>query len=39
MLQEFNVNLDLIEILSLKKSPTCSPVLNSFNTFENLNIT
>ena len=28
MLQEFDVNLDLTEIFSLKKSPTCSPDLS-----------
>ena len=27
MLQEFDVNLDLTEIISLKKSPACSPDL------------
>ena len=39
MLQEFDVNLDLAEIFSLKKSSTCSPGLNLMNTFENINIT
>ena len=28
MLQEFDVNLDLAEIFSLKKSPACSPDLS-----------
>ena len=28
MLQEFDVNLDLTEIFSLKKSPDCSPDLS-----------
>ena len=28
MLQEFDVNLDLTAVISLKKSPTCSPDLN-----------
>ena len=38
MLQEFDVNLDLTEIFGLKKSPACSPDLNSLNTFENISI-
>ena len=28
MLQEFDINLDLAEIFSLKKSPTCSSDLS-----------
>ena len=28
MLQEFDVNLDLTEIISLQKSPACSPDLS-----------
>ena len=39
MLQEFDVNLDLTEIFSLKKSSICSPGLNPFNIFGNINIT
>ena len=38
MLQEFDVNLDLTEIFSLKKSPICSPDLNPLNIFKNINI-
>ena len=39
MLQEFDVNLDLTETFTLKKSPVCSPGLNSLNTFRYINIT
>ena len=39
MLQEFDINLDLTEIFSLKKSPICSPDLNPLNTFRNINTT
>ena len=39
MLQEFDVNLDLTGIFSLKKSSICSPGLNTLNTFWNINIT
>ena len=39
MLQEFNVNLDLTEIFCIKKSSICSPGLNPFNTFGNINTT
>ena len=39
MLKEFNVNLDLTLIFSLKKCLTCSPDLNSIEYIKNINIT
>ena len=39
MVKEINVNLDLIEIFSLKKSSTFSLDLSQLNTFKNINFT
>ena len=39
VLQEFDIDLDLTEIISLKKIPTCSPDLNSIERIGNINIT
>ena len=39
VLQELDVDLDLIEIFSLKISSTCSPGLKRLSTFGNINIT
>ena len=39
MLKEFNIDLNLTAIFSLKKSPTCNSDLSLLSPFGNINIT